>query len=198
MFFTGIRDGELCALHWRDIEGKYLHVQSEMVEKFNDNADFDGYKWVDHCKTKAGNRRIPLNSEARKLLLEIKKLNLANGYPISADDFVLLRTYRGSICPCTTRSFETRIKKYCKQAGMETLKSQHDIRRTFATNLYYIGFPIKNISIAMGHETIEQTEQYIKCRPIEDVFDYFEQLTIRNRIGTEKLETLENKKVGNA
>lgn len=179
--FTGIRDGELCALHWRDIEGKYLHVQSEMVEKVNDNADFDGYKWVDHCKTKAGNRRIPLNSEARKLLLEIKKLNLANGYPISADDFVLLRTYRGGICPCTTRSFETRIKKYCKQAGMETLKSQHDIRRTFATNLYYIGFPIKNISIAMGHETIEQMEQYIKCRPIEDVFDYFEQLTIRNR-----------------
>ena len=50
----------------------------------------------------------------------------------------------------------------------------------------------------MGHETIEQTEQYIKCRPIEDVFDYFEQLTIRNRIGTEKLETLENKKVRNA
>lgn len=141
-----------------------------MVEKVNDNADFDGYKWVDHCKTKAGNRRIPLNSEARKLLLEIKKLNLANGYPISADDFVLLRTYRGSICPCTTRSFETRIKKYCKQAGMETLKSQHDIRRTFATNLYY-QHPnkAKNIQRLMGHSSLEQTMAYVKIRDTDDI-----------------------------
>lgn len=200
LFQTGIRDGELCALHWRDIEGQYLHVQSEIVEKVNDNAEFDGYKWVDHCKTKAGNRRIPLNSEARKILAEIKKSNLANGFPISNDDFIFLREYKKEITFCTTRCFETRIKKYCKQAKMEVLKSQHDIRRTFATNLYYTGFPIKNISLSMGHETIEQTEEYIKCRPIEDIFDYFEKLSVnnRNKIGTDYANLLENKKVENA
>lgn len=61
------------------------------------------------------------------------------------------------------------------------LKSQHDARRTFATNLFYIGMPIKNISQIMGHEAIEQTEQYIKCRPLDDVFDFMEQLSNRNR-----------------
>lgn len=135
LFLTGIRDGELCGLHWRDIEGDYLHVQSEIVEQIDEDGNFNGYRWVDHCKSQAGDRLIPLSKEAKELLQTIKKNNFSNGFPISQDDFIFLRKKKNDILFCTSRCFESRIKKYCKQAKMEVLKSQHDVRRTFATNL---------------------------------------------------------------
>lgn len=181
LFLTGIRDGELCGLHWRDIEGDYLHVQSEIVEQIDKDGNFNGYRWVDHCKSQAGDRLIPLSKEAKELLQTIKKNNFLNGLPISQDNFIFLRKKKNDILFCTSRCFESRIKKYCKQANMEVLKSQHDVRRTFATNLYYLGMPIKNISKLMGHETIEQTEAYIKCRTIENNFDYMELLSKKSK-----------------
>lgn len=45
-----------------------------MVEAIDDNGNFNGYKWVDHCKSKAGDRLIPLNSEAKDILAQVKKL----------------------------------------------------------------------------------------------------------------------------
>lgn len=198
-YLTGIRDGELCALHWRDINDTQIHVQSEMVEQRNEDGRFIGYRWVDHCKTTAGNRYIPLNSEARHIFAEIKKINLSNGLPIGQDDFVFLRIYKGELTFCTTRCFETRIKKYCKQAQMPVLKSQHDARRTFATNLYYAGMPEKDIQKIMGHSSVEQTRAYIKGKPTSvNVIDYMEKLTERNKSEQHFSDEFEGKKIGNA
>lgn len=133
-----------------------------MVEQRDRDNKFLGYRYINHTKTPAGTRVILISQEVQKILDCIKKLNLANGLPIGQDDFIFLRSYKGNICPCTTRSFETRIKKYCKHANMEVLKSQHDIRRTFATNLYYAGMNPKDIQALMGHESLEQTMAYIK------------------------------------
>lgn len=162
LFSTGLRDGELCALKWKDLEEKGLHVQAEMVEERNEENKFLGYKYVNHTKTTAGDRIIALNQEALKILALVKKTNLENDYPVKANDFIFLRTYKNNICACTTRSFETRVKKYCRKAKMGILKSQHDIRRTFATNLFYSGMNTKDIQALMGHESLEQTMAYIK------------------------------------
>lgn len=198
LFLTGIRDGELCGLHWRDISNNHMHIRSEIIEQMDSNGDFDGYRWVDHCKSKAGNRTIPLNSEAKKILTEIKKLNFAKGLPVGQDDFIFVRKYRGEITFCTTRCFETRLKRYCRDAGMSVLKSQHDIRRTFATNLHYLGVPTKSISALMGHETTKQTDAYIKCHDIDDIANELEQLSVWNKNGTNGTEKRTNRKVGNA
>lgn len=162
LFLTGIRDGELCALKWKDIEKDGLHIQAEMIEKRDEDNKFLGYQYVDHTKTPAGNRKIALSQEVARILSMIKKRNLENGYSVRPNDFIFLRTYRGNICECTTRCFETRIKKYCRKAEMNILKSQHDARRTFATNLFYAGMNAKDIQALMGHENIEQTMDYIK------------------------------------
>lgn len=162
IFATGIRDGELCALKWKDIEQGGLHIQAEMVENRDENNKFRGYKYVDHTKTPAGNRIIAISQEVEKILALVKKRNIENGYSVKANDFIFLRTYRRKICECTTRCFESRIKKYCGKAKMDILKSQHDARRTFATNLFYAGMNEKNIQSLMGHERLEQTMDYIK------------------------------------
>ena len=44
------------------------------------------------------------------------------------------------------------------------------MRRTFATNLYYAGWPVKEIAKVMGHEQTSTTEGYIKYKP--DVAHY--------------------------
>lgn len=183
LFSMGLRDGELCALKWRDIEVKGLHVQAEMVEQRNKENEFLGYKYVGHTKTPAGNRVIEISSEVAKIFSLIKKWNLINGYSIGQDDFIFLRTYKGNVCGCTTRSFESRIKKYCKQAGMATLKSQHDVRRTFATNLFYAGMNPKDIQALMGHESLEQTMAYIKRKGANaSTLNYLEMLSSKNVI----------------
>lgn len=162
LFLTGIRDGELCALKWRDIEEQGLHIQAEMVECRDKDGKFKGYKYVEHTKTAAGDRIILISSAVANILKKVKDLNIANGFSVNQDDFIFLRTYNNKVCECTTRSFETRIKKYCRKAKMSILKSQHDVRRTFATNLYYKGLNEKEIQALMGHESLEQTLQYIK------------------------------------
>lgn len=189
LFQTGLRDGELCALKWRDISGNILHVQSEIIEMRNDEGKFIGYRWVDHCKTKAGNRRIKLNSESTEILKTVKKLNMVKGLPIGQNDYIFLRRRKGAVLPCNTRCFESRVKRYCAQSGMTVLKSQHDIRRTFATNLHYLGLPTKSISALMGHDSIAMTEHYIKADIYSDnaVEMALERLSEKSeQIGTEK------------
>lgn len=168
LFLVGIRDGELCALKWRDIEQRGLHIQAEMIEQRDVDGKFKGYKYVGHTKTAAGDRIIPMSGEVSKILKQIKDLNITNGFPVNQDDFIFLRKYKNEVCECTTRSFESRIKKYCRQAGMEILKSQHDARRTFATNLFYKKMNVKDIQALMGHESVEQTLDYIKRKETTD------------------------------
>lgn len=183
LFSTGLRDGELCALKWKDIEQGKLHIQAEMVEQRNKDNKFLGYKYVGHTKTPAGNRTIEISPEVARIFTYVKRYNLANGYPVGQEDFIFLRTYNGNVCECTTRSFETRIKKYCRQAKMEILKSQHDARRTFATNLFYAGMNPKDIQALMGHESLEQTMAYIKRKgATTSTISYLEAISSKNAL----------------
>lgn len=181
LFQTGLRDGELCALKWKDIERRGLRIQAELVENRNRENTFLGYKYVGHTKTPAGNRVIPISKEVSQILHSIKNLNLENDYPVGQNDFIFLRTYRGNICECTTRCFESRIKKYCRRAAMDILKSQHDARRTFASNLFYRNMNPKDIQALMGHENVEQTMAYIKRKETNaNVLDFLEAISSKN------------------
>ena len=131
-----------------------------------------------------------------KLFNQIKKYNLLNGLGITQDDFIFQRIYKKNITFCTTRCFESRLKKYCKKANMKELKSQHDIRRTFATNLHYLGMDTKDLQVIMGHESLEQTEAYIQHKENKNTENYISMLTKKNRNKSE--HNILNKKIGNA
>ncbi|MBR4759781.1 MAG: tyrosine-type recombinase/integrase, partial [Lachnospiraceae bacterium] len=61
-----------------------------------------------------------------------------------------------------SRSFDPRLRKYCRQSGMSVIKSPHDIRRTVLTNLYEAGMPLKKIQEYAGHSSLKQTMDYIR------------------------------------
>ena len=94
--------------------------------------------------------------KAAEKWLEIRKIEKAAG--------IFRRGPQKHIQHCNTRCYETRIKRFCQLANMDVLKSQHDIRRTFCTNLYYTGMPLKNIQKLMGHSSLKQTMDYIKFK----------------------------------
>mgnify|MGYP000791483581 FL=1 len=187
LFNLGLRDGELCALKWCDIEfyrGKaYIHIQREMVAHIDDTGAAHGFEVLSHCKSEAGDRRIQLNDKAIDTFNKIKRLNTANSLPTTDDDYIFLRHHKGEIKFCTPRSFDPRLRKYCRQAGMTVIKSPHDIRRTVLTNLYNVGMPLKKIQVYAGHSTLQQTMDYIRISEDDlDMLRYLNTLSDNSNI----------------
>lgn len=183
LFNLGIRDGELCALQWNDVEtavngSQYIHVQREMVVGVNDDGSCNGFTILPHCKTPSGDRRLLLNDEAVNILNKIKEYNIANGLPVGMNDNVFLRYVNNDIRHCTPRSFDPRLRRYCRKAGMKVIKSPHDIRRTVLTNLYNAGMPLKKIQEFAGHASLKQTMDYIRISDNEvDISKYLKTLS---------------------
>ena len=172
-----MRSGELCALKWCDVmDDKKLHVQRQVVENDDQDGNFNGYKVVNHTKSKSGDRILVLNTNAQNLLKPIKRINFKNGIGISQDDFIFQRKVNDEYVMCNTRSFEPRLKRFCREVGMGELKSQHDIRRTVITNLYYKGVPLKEIQRIAGHGSLNQTIDYIKFKESNKDEEYMELL----------------------
>lgn len=167
LFLTGIRDGELSALKYKDIDfdNKYLHIQRMQVPKLTEDSEGkylrDGHEIVEHTKTEAGNRKIPLTKQTIELFNRIKKLNQDLGYDTSPDSYIFMRSKNRIATP---RSFDDRLRKYCRKAKMDFIKSPHDIRRTYITCLLDNGVNIEKVRRIAGHATIEMTMKYVRNR----------------------------------
>lgn len=62
----------------------------------------------------------------------------------------------------STVTYNTILKKYAAMAGVKNERVfAHKMRATFASDLYDMGFAIKEISILLGHNSTITTERYI-------------------------------------
>lgn len=163
LFETGLRDGELIALKYGDIKQGILHVQRmqvvNTVKASYDSYQRKGYKIVEHTKTSAGDRFIPLSSRAIEIINKTKEINTTNGFSVNNDDFIFLRDNGENI---NSRVIDTRLRKYCRQLGFSEIKSPHDIRRTFITTLIKKGMNPSSVQKLAGHEDIEMTMKYLR------------------------------------
>lgn len=139
---TGLRQGELLALRWQDVDlvaGRVL-VRQNVVRG--------------HIGTpKSGKgREVPLGDEVRATLKAHRHLR---------GQYVFCN---GNGVMWTKGEAKGPLWKACRKAGLRTI-SWHVLRHTFASHLVMRGAPLKAVQELLGHSTIQMTMRYAHLGP---------------------------------
>ena len=146
-FETGLRVGELSAICWDDISGYVLDVNKTEIHYRADDGKYV-YEIRDNTKTDAGMRKVILSENALRILKRIRRLN-----PFG--EYVFMKNGKRVRSPYFTK----RLLAICKSIGIKA-KSQHDVRRTYATKLIDAGVSERTIIDQLGHEDILTSKRY--------------------------------------
>jgi integrase len=147
--FTGLRRGELLALHWRDIDftGSVIRVR----------GSFAGGALT---TPKSGRvRSVPMASEVARALAK----RSARGSSTEDDDLVFvgeLGTYLDG------SALRRRYERALARAGLRRLRF-HDLRHTFGTRMIAKA-DIRRVQEWMGHADIQTTMKYLHYAPREE------------------------------
>ncbi len=136
---TGMRNGELYALKWSDVDfvNGYISV----------NKSWNKFNGVGPTKSTM-NRIVPISKELDRFLKELKlKCN---------SEFVLERSrdWQMGIQAFVLRGF-------CQQIGITPVKF-HDLRATFITQLLLKGIPVAKVMAIVGHAELKTTMFYVR------------------------------------
>lgn len=170
---TGLRQGELCALTWDDIdfENKVMIVSKTLIYSKDIGEKSSTFK-INPPKTEQGNRVIPLTDEAIAVLeCQRRQYEWLNGEirkrknikPVKGFEKLIFKTRIAS--PITERSFRESIKTVVRninknrKEGEEEFAdfSPHTFRHTFATRCFENGVQPKVIQELMGHSSMRMT-----------------------------------------
>jgi integrase len=144
---TGMREGELFALEWDDIDFASGSVMVRRALK-----EVKGRVWVEDLKTEKSRRRIELTRATMDALLEHRKRQLAEG---NAGKLVFCAQEGGYLRRpnLTQRYFLPALKR----AGLPRIRF-HDLRHTAATLLLLANERTKVVSERLGHASTATTE----------------------------------------
>lgn len=148
MALTGMRIGEVGALHLTDIDSEFIHVRRTVTRD-----EVGSYMIGEDTKTYSGKRDIPLTPELKKLLRDQRELNNMffglqwTGTLFKSSEGQLLREY----------TVNREIKRVCKEIGLEYFTC-HGFRVTFATRfIEQRPQDFKILSEILGHKDVSIT-----------------------------------------
>lgn len=147
--YAGLRQGEIMGLKWSDVDTErgLIHIRRS-IDRRN--------RIEQKPKTRAGERRIPLASELRRMLEEHQALTQRS------EGFVFGVTAE---TPFTDSAVRKRAHNAWREAGLTPI-GLHECRHTYASLLIAAGVNAKAISTYMGHASIETTfDVYGKLLP---------------------------------
>ena len=135
-FNTGLRSSELCALRWADIDfvGSTAHIQSASVVGV-----------IKGTKTKAGTRKVELNSEALLALQEQKQ------YTFVKSEFIFSDPKTGEPWANADAIRKKAWVPTLKKAGVR-YRNPYQTRHTFATRHISQGVNLFWLAGQMGHK----------------------------------------------
>jgi integrase len=149
---TGLRQGELLGLRWRDLDLIALKVR---VRQAYVRGEFKSPKSV------RGSRGVPL---AALLLAELAQLR--DGSPFDTDDDLVFADPETGR-PLRREAVRTRFRKACDRAGVRVVRF-HDLRHTFGTRLAASGeVSLRTLQEWMGHADVKTTLIYADYQPAE-------------------------------
>lgn len=142
-FHMILRIGELKGLKWSDIKGDYIYIQRFINDDNEIIEDIKGHQ-------EEGRRFIPLTATAKQLLERIREIN-PNSEFLFVHDGV----------PLATVTFNRRLKKCCKELGIE-YRSSHKVRFSTASIMYKNGVGAPELQKMLGHTTLAMTTHYLR------------------------------------
>lgn len=135
---TGMRVGELSALHWGDIDNYYIHV--DYSEHRYDYEDKKSELVIGEPKN-GKHRVIPITPQIKHLLKRIKSLEVENN-----DGFIFARPNGGRF---TAHDISCAVDRRASEAGVKKT-SIHGIRRTVSSLLNTV-LSQKDVASMLGH-----------------------------------------------
>jgi integrase len=146
---TGMRQGELLALRWMDVDwiAHRVRVRRNFVRgKFGTP------------KSKRSSRSIPLADDVAS---ELELLFQVSSYQAD-EDLVFAHPHSGR--PIDRSLLLKRFKAALKRAGVREIRF-HDLRHTFGTRMAAAGVPMRTLQEWMGHRDFKTTLIYADYAP---------------------------------
>lgn len=148
--WTGLRRGELLALHWDNIHvpEKYITVCQTLVHTAG------GDSIVSTTKSRC-DRVVPLHDKAVSLLGQIKLLDSPDGFLFCNSDGkpLKLRQYNRIYC----KYYLQQREKYPDLPYY----TPHNLRHSYATYMIQSGADIETLRALLGHVDIATTQRYV-------------------------------------
>lgn len=165
---TGLRQGELCALTWEDIdlENKEININKTLVyQKLEDNQVKTFH--IHPPKTKSSERKVPINKYCEQALKRQKiqqavVMSKHTAKPLKGYEGLLFTTRYGTpinvqIYSEAIRSIINEINLCRADADKFEVFSSHAFRHTFATRCFENGIQAKTVQKYLGHASLGMT-----------------------------------------
>jgi integrase len=150
---TGLRQGELLGLRWRDVDwsAQRIRVRNTFVRGEHSAAG----------KSDLSTRRsVPMTD---RLAGELDRWSRRSVYS-GEDELVFAHPQTGN--PLDRSKVTRRFQEACRTAGVRPIRF-HDLRHTFATRLAASGQPMRTIQEFLGHADSKTTQIYAHYAPSE-------------------------------
>jgi len=150
---TGLRQGELLGLRWRDVDwsAQRIRVRNTFVRGEHSAAG----------KSDLSTRRsVPMTD---RLAGELDRWSRRSVYS-GDDELVFAHPQTGN--PLDRSKVTRRFQEACRTAGVRPIRF-HDLRHTFATRLAASGQPMRTIQEFLGHADSKTTQIYAHYAPSE-------------------------------
>jgi integrase len=156
---TGMRQGELFGLRWRDVDwtARRIRVRRNFVR-----GEFGT------PKSKRSSRAVPL---ASRVATELELLFQVSSYRRD-DDLVFAHPATGK--PIDRSKLLKRFKAALRRAEVRDVRF-HDLRHTFGTRMAAQGVPMRVLQELMGHREFKTTLIYADYAPSEREAEWVEQ-----------------------
>lgn len=147
---TGLRQGELVALRWRDVDwtaGRIRVRQNYVLGEFGTP------------KSRRSTRSVPMADEVAGELDRLSHTVRERG----GDALVFADPHTAG--PLDKAAILRRFRRALKAAQLESSHRFHDLRHTFGTAMAGTGVPVRTSQEWMGHRDIETTQRYADYAP---------------------------------